>query len=376
VRDQSRGKQAGVLHLIDTGGPGGAEMLFSQLIQRLGQPQLRPVAVIPGEGWLSIRLRKCGIQPHVLSPKGSFKVSYLRALVRLIRRERIRLIHTHLLGSAVYGALAGLITRTPVIAVIHGPTDLQCPGNLVSLKRLIVARSCSAIVAVSSGTREALEAFGVEAARITLITNGVDTDAFTRTADTPLRERLGLRESNLLVGAVGNIRAPKAYDVFLKAAAIIHKQMPNVHFAVAGQGDEPSMLLLVELRHSLGLDANFHFLGLVESNASLYSSFDVFVSSSNSEGLSLAFLEAMSSERAIVATSSSGALEAIETEASGLLVPVGNHRALADMIVRLLIEQEARSAFGVAARERAVARFSLEATVSGYETLYRHLVQF
>src|ERR1700733_11721411 len=112
-----------VMHLIDTGGPGGAETMFTQLAHRLGQNATRTLAIVPREGWLSGHLRSLGIEPIILAARGSLNLNYLWKLIVTVRRHKIRLIHTHLLGSAVYGALVGLVTRTPVIAVLHGPTD-------------------------------------------------------------------------------------------------------------------------------------------------------------------------------------------------------------------------------------------------------------
>ena len=122
-----------VLHLIDTGGPGGAETVFIQLAQRLRGGGLEPITVVPREDWLSAGLRSRGLEPVILNSRGSFNRPYIKALMRLVRERDVRLIHTHLLGSAVYGALVGLLTRTPVVAVMHGPTDVRAPGRLASI---------------------------------------------------------------------------------------------------------------------------------------------------------------------------------------------------------------------------------------------------
>ena len=118
-----------VMHLIDTAGPGGAETVFAQLAHRMGERDTTTLTVIPREDWLSSHLRSLRIEPVILAARGSVNVSYLRQLIKVARGNRVRLIHTHLLGSAIYGALLGLITRTPVIAVLHGPTDLRDLGK-------------------------------------------------------------------------------------------------------------------------------------------------------------------------------------------------------------------------------------------------------
>jgi glycosyltransferase involved in cell wall biosynthesis len=368
-----------VMHLIDTGGPGGAETVFSQLASQLGQRGTRSLTIIPGEGWLAGQLRTLQLQPLLLRAKGSLNIRYLWSLVAAARHNRVGLIHTHLLGSAVYGALVGLLTGTAVISVIHGPTDLRSIGKLASFKRWLLLHGCSALVAVSTSTREALMGFGVPPESILLIRNGVDTDKYSPPpAGEPrageLRAELGLQPDQLLIGAVGNIRAPKSYDVLLKAAALVAAQVPRCRFAIVGQGDETAMQPLLQLRDSLGLEDRCHFLGFRQSSPALYRNFDVFVSSSRSEGLSLAFLEAMACGLPVVATRSGGPQEVIEPEISGVLVPIEDPTALAEGLRRTLVDAGFRSRLGVAARKRVVASFSLESVLKEYTSLYEKLL--
>jgi glycosyltransferase involved in cell wall biosynthesis len=377
---ESRGQAQGptVMHLIDTGGPGGAETVFSQLASQLGQRGTQSLAIIPGEGWLSGQLRTLHLQPLLLRAKGSLNIRYLWSLVAAARHNRVRLIHTHLLGSAVYGALVGLLTGTAVISVIHGPTDLRSVGKLASFKRWLLLHGCSALVAVSTSTREALMGFGVPPESILLIRNGVDTDKYSPAPAgeprTELRAELGLQPDELLIGAVGNIRAPKSYDVLLKAAALVAAQVPRCRFAIVGQGDATAMQPLLQLRDSLGLQDRCHFLGFRQSSPVLYRNFDVFVSSSRSEGLSLAFLEAMACELPVVATRSGGPQEVIEPEDSGVLVPIEDPAALAEGLRRTLADTDFRRKLGVAARKRVVASFSLESVLKEYASLYERLL--
>jgi glycosyltransferase involved in cell wall biosynthesis/predicted ATP-grasp superfamily ATP-dependent carboligase len=372
-----RGRRKGsptVMHLIDTGGPGGAETVFAQLADCMRQRATRTVAVVPREDWLSGRLRSLGIEPLILAARGSLNVSYLRALIQIARRHRAKLIHTHLLGSAIYGALVGLLTRTPVIAVLHGPTDLRKLGKLASLKRWLLTHACSVVVAVSSSTRDALLAFGLRPETITMIRNGVDTSLFSPGHSIELRTELGMGRDELLIGAVGNIRTPKAYDVLLKAAALVLERAPQCRFAIVGQGDESALQPLRELASTLGVAQRCQFLGFRKSTPELYRNFDVFVSSSRSEGLSLAFLEAMATGLPVVATRSGGPQEVMEPDVTGVLVPIEDPRALADGLLRTIDDPGFRAKLGAAARERVIEEFSLESVLRQYAQLYNRLL--
>lgn len=363
-----------VLHLIDTGGPGGAETIFTQLAHRMGA-FTKTLAVIPREDWLSANLRQVGIDPIILSAKGSFNLRYLQKLTRIARARDVRLIHTHLLGSAVYGAILGLMTRTPVLSVLHGPTDLREPGRLPKLKARLLARYCSRIVAVSESTRNALETFGINPEATVLVQNGIDTHRYTPGREHDLRNELRLNPRDLLIGAVGNIRKPKAYDDLIEAAARTMPRHTCVHLVIVGQGEDIALASLRSQASSHGLADRIHFVGFRRASPELYRNLDIFVSSSRSEGLSLAFLEAMSSGLPIVATRSGGPQEVIEHGRSGLLVPVNEPDALGAALDHAISDPDLRIRLGTAARSRVMGEYSLESTLSQYESLYRQLLR-
>jgi len=374
IRPPSRaGEAAAVLHLIDTGGPGGAETIFAQLAERMGT-FTRTVAVVPREDWLATRLRESGIQPFVLPAKGSFNVRYLRSLIQIIRRNDIRLIHTHLLGSAVYGALLGRLSGAKVLSVLHGPTDLKHPGRLPRLKAHLLRRYCARIVAVSNSTREALTSFGIPNRLSVLIENGIDTELYTPGRSHGLRTELGLTDHDLLIGAVGNIRRPKAYGDLIDAAAGAIRQRGGAHLAIVGQGDDQALAGLRARAASHGIDDRVHLIGFRRASPDLYRNFDLFVSSSYSEGLSLAFLEAMSVGLPIVATRSGGPQEVLEDGHSGLLVPVSSPQMLSSAMNLAIDDRALRVRLGATARARVIAKYSLESTLSRYEALYAELL--
>jgi glycosyltransferase involved in cell wall biosynthesis len=363
-----------IMHLIDTAGPGGAETVFAQLASELGKRGTRSLTVVPREDWLTSRLREMALEPVLLDARGSMNVKYLRALLALGRREKVRLIHTHLLGSAVYGALLGMLLRCPVLAVIHGPTDLKGVGSFAGVKRWLLRKRCSAIVAVSTSTRAALIDFGIPEDAIHLIPNGVDTELYVPGDAHDLRDELGIGPHQPLFGAVGNIRKPKAYEVLLNAAARVVERLPDARFVVVGQGDGAQLEALRDLHRSLGLGERFVFAGFRRNVPALFHNFDAFVSSSRSEGLSLSFLEAMAAGRAIVATRSGGPQEVLEDRVSGILVPTDDPEALAASLCEVATDRNLKTSLGVRARERVVRDFSLASMSANYRALYKSLI--
>lgn len=358
-----------VLNIIDTGGPGGAETVFLQIATRLDAARFRSVAAVGGEGWLAQRLREGGLPPCIVPAKGSFNVRYLSALFKLALRHKPDVIVAHLYGSAIYAGVLGRILRIPVISILHGQTDVARSGRLSSLKSAIV-RSCSRqIVFVSARLKNDLELhLGVSASRCAVIPNGVDTELFFPSRDRGLRDEIGLPDETHLVGAVGNVRRPKAYDVLLQAARYLVGGSERFHFVIAGECSGPLGEALTRLAGDLGIERHVTFLGLRSDVARILNNLDVFVLSSSTEGFSIACIEAMACGVPIVATRSGGPEEILEGGA-GVLVPTGDPQAIALAVKHIASSKDTASALTAAAASRVRREFSLARMLARYEEL-------
>ena len=364
-----------VLHLIDTGGPGGAETLLRRLVADFAAAGHRNVVVISREGWLSERIRELGISPVILPSKGSFNVSYLRALLRLIRETRADLVFAHLYGSAIYGSIAGRLAGVPVVAILHGQSDVDPAARFAGLKAWAVRGVARRIVFVSRQLAGDLAArLGLSEGRYEVIENGIDVEAFQPGSDPTLRHEIGLAADGLLVGAIGNVRAPKAYDVLLDAARIVCDRNDRVRFVVAGQGDGALQDALLAQRERLGLADRFHFLGFRGDTSTVLRGLDVFVLSSRTEGFSIACLEAMACGVPVVATRSGGPEAIVVDGESGLLVSPGSPAALADAVLRLLGDPGLRQRLAAGGRTRVVEHFDERRMLARYRSLVDKVV--
>ncbi|PHQ26363.1 glycosyl transferase [Marinobacter guineae] len=359
-----------VLHLIDTTGPGGAETVFVQLIRELSS-DFEPVVVLRGEGWLASEIRSLGIEPLILDSKGSFNARYLRELVRLIRRHRINLIHAHLLGSNVYGSLAGMLGGVPVIATFHGNVDVASQERLLGLKFLIINWGASAIVSVSRQLQKALnERSTLKSGKSHLIYNGVaQPDAACAGDD--LRSLLGLPAEARLVVSVGNVRSSKGYEYLVQAVPRIKD--PATHFIIIGDAKPSLTEPLINQAKALGVAERIHFMGFRKDARHLLAQADVFLLPSTQEGFSLATVEAMLAGVPVVATRSGGPEEIITSGCNGLLIACAAPDEIANAI------ESTRKNPGVVkmvekAKEDAKREFSLEMMVDRYKSLYLSLM--
>ena len=362
-----------ILHLIDTTGPGGAETIFIELSDRLRSDRCKSVVVIRGPGWVRDMLVNRGFTPHIVDSKGSFNFNYLRQLVKIIRKEKIELIQAHLLGASVYACLAGFLTRTPVIAILHGVVDFN-EERLLNVKFLVLNKFASKIVLVSKDLLKQLkERVSINESKLSIIYNGVDASEYISDRKDTLKQELRFGADDLLIGCVGNIRPAKGYDILLEAAAILVKDVDNVKFVIVGDKKNKLYNDLIRQREVLGLNDVVHFLGFREDIPSFLRNIDIFTMSSISEGCPVSVIEAMSSGVPMVVTDCGGLREMVTPDESAVMCEPGSAESLYLGLKKVIDDQELRERLVYNAKEVVEERFTMEAMLSFYRKIYSEI---
>ncbi len=207
----------------------------------------------------------------------------------------------------------------------------------------------------------------IDRSRFDVIYNGVEIPASdtggTATAVTP----------NQTVVMVANLRPVKAVDTLIRAAAVVVKSVPNVRFAIVGDG--PQRASLLKLAAELSLTDQVDFVGSASDVRSTLRGATVGVLTSTSEGFSNAILEYMCAGLPVVATDVGGNREAVLDGKTGLLIAPADHGALASKLIYLLTHSDESLRLGQAGRERAESEFSLAAMIRNYQEYYIRLVK-
>jgi glycosyltransferase involved in cell wall biosynthesis len=357
--------------MIDTGGIGGAETVYLNLIRDLDHTRWRHVAVIPTRGWLYAQLTNIGVKPIVLSERNSFDAGYFAQLAAIIHGERIEIIQAHLFGSAVRAALLAFVCRIPAVATLHGTIDLQSNERFRWLKVAAVNRGLQRIVFVSELLRRSfLAAIPLQPNRTTVILNGIDPQRFSLGEGTHFRQEFGISPKEFVIGTIANPGPAKGFDVLLDAAAILKTQSPGCRFVVVGELDHGRGAEWIKARDARGLTSDVVLTGYRSDTHRALAAFDMYALTSRTEGLPLSLLEAMAAELAVVATRCGGPEEIIDDGVTGLLVANGSPQAVASSIVRLRADPHERRRMATAARQVVKSRFTLERQVQSYGQLY------
>ena len=293
--------------------------------------------------------------------RNALDVPSAHELDRYVRRHRIEIVHAHMARDYSLAAYATRRNReTKFVATRHVLFQLN------RLHRHTLARTTKVIAVSAAVARELRSQRILSDKQIAVIPNGVDVDRFNRTSSGLDRARLGLPQECLLVGSIGELRALKRHDDFIRAASLV----PQAHFVLAGVDPTPSGEVRTQLEKlvvELGLKDRFHFVGWLDHAERLLCALDVFVSASETESFGLVIAEAMAAGTAVVATETEGAKEVIEDQKTGILVPIGDVKRIAEAITALLVDN---NQIGARAKEAANAKFSLKRMVDEIEKIY------
>ena len=368
------GRSRTVLHLIDTGGPGGAETIYLQLVNGIDRDRWRSVPVVPVIDWLHGVLMASGSMPLVVSNQSRARLPYILHLRSVIRREGVDLIHAHLMGSALYGSLAAMLSNLPVVCTFHGLPDIGLGGAGVRMKFRVISRRRNRVVFVSGALREAITTrFDLPASVVRVVPNGIPELAPVMTGTE--REEMGDTGGRFVVTAVGNVRPAKDYGTLLRAAALLRDWGVPVRLVIIGQASGPLYEDLCRLRRDLDLDREVEFMGFRSDAGRLVAAADGFVSSSSTEGFSLSTVEALHLGRPVVVTRSGGPEEIVRHRETGLLVPVGDPAAIADGLRWVSCNPTSSREMAEWGRKDVRERFSLSRMIESYESLYRELTE-
>ena len=358
LRDPPR-RPVRVLEVVGNAIVGGMETCVLRLVERLPRERFEVTVLCPFESRFTDALRERGLDVLVTPMPEELSWPSLQMACALVEAHGIDVLHAHMPNAHLLAGLAGRLTGRPVLTTIHAR---QLATQDIEVQRLVGSH----VSLVCRHSYYHALGLGIDPGHLACIPNGVDTARFDPDADgarrAGLRQAFGIDEDRPLVGFVGRLSPEKGPEVFLRAVLLLHGLLPAAHFVMVGDGPLREDLQAFVARFALG--ARTHFAGTRDDMPAVYRELDAVVSSSHSEAMPLALMEAMASGVPVVATRVGGVPDLIDQGRTGWLVGPRDFEGLADRVAHTLRCPGLRQAMGAAARERAVARFDLGDSVA------------
>lgn len=359
-----------IAHVLSSFGVGGQERVAFDLAQRQAARGHRVIAVslAPApHGPLAAEFEAAGVATYAVPKRDGLDATLPPRLFARFARSRVQVVHTHNPLPLIYAAAPARLVGARLIHTKHG----RNPGSRgYHQLRRAAAHLAHAFVAVSEATAEqAREQRDCPASRLRVITNGIALDRFRPDAGVrhAVRAELGLPQDAWVAGTVGRVDANKNQALLVRAAAPLLAD----GFRVVIVGDGPQLEAVRAMVSRLPRPELVHVLGRRMDVDRLLPAFDMFVLSSDTEGLPLVLPEAMASALPVVSTAVGGIPDVVRDGDTGFLIDAGDEEALRDRLGRLWGDRALAAQMGDRARELALSAYSADVMLDRYMALYR-----
>lgn len=359
-----------VLHIIPNFGPGGAERLVVDLMKAIDRERFEVAAVSlypKSDTILEQELEDSRLKVYFLNKHLGLDLRMIPQLCRVFRTFRPDVVHTHRYVLR-YALIPMLLFRVPVrVHTVHSVAQKEV-DRIGKLVHWVSFRLCGVVpVSISqevARTVRSIYGLGID---IPVIYNGVFTErfAFSSSQNKP-------RVNNKIVLLhVGRFAPPKNHMLLVEAFSRALKEYSSMELWLVGDG--PLRPAVEDAVRERGLERSVVFWGIIPRVEEVLRDADIFILSSDWEGLPLVAVEAMAAGKPVISTSVGGVPELVEKEVTGFLVPPKDPDALASAILRLARDPQLRKQMGLAAKKHAVERFDISRTIRLYEDLYLKL---
>lgn len=361
-----------IIHVVDSLEFGGLERVVTDLslAQQAQGNDVTVLSILQTSGFAQ-ELRAAGIKVIVAGKLNSWDVRVLRTLLQAFRD--VDLIHAHNFMPAYYAAasLLFMCKKPTFVGTLHDMGTRLSNQKLRTLMRWSLSRMQGVSMVGQQVYDRYINEGLVSAAKSVSVLNGIPVERFRNTPErrTEARLRLGLNNEQTVVGCVGRLVPLKNHSLLLDSVHKLIAAHPNLMIVIVGYGELEESLQ--QQARSLGIESHVLLTGKRADVADLLPAFDIFALPSQTEGLSIALLEACASGLAVVASAVGGNPEIVHDNHTGILVPANDQPALTGAIDRLLSQPELRSRLGKAACSWVANNASSEALRSAYDQFYR-----
>ncbi|MBS0649319.1 MAG: glycosyltransferase family 4 protein [Verrucomicrobia bacterium] len=351
-----------ILHTESSNGWGGQEIRI--LKEALGLRQLGHdivFAVVRG-GKLIDYARKEGFTVYEIDFRRSSAFLALWNLLRIIRRHKINIVNTHSSLDAWLGGLAARIAGCKVIRTRHLSTPVRGGLNAVLLYRGLA----DFIVTTSSGIIPKLaEQARLPLSRFQCVPTGVEPFQIAAEEVKAFRDKLGVKENDILIGTVCVVRSWKGIQDFIGAARLL-KNQKNLKWVIVGGG------YLDHYRHLVDDSMQVIFTGHLDRPLAAMAALDIFALLSTAhEGISQASLQAAYLKKPLITTSVGGLPEVCLVGLTGIQVPPSSPDQVAEAVLRLASNPHLRESYGAAGCKLVEEKFMLRHTLHQMETVLK-----
>jgi len=363
----------------------GVQKAMYDILIRLDRSKYDITVLCQSEGELTEALKRQQIRYIIFNElkreiNPYFDILACVKLYRILRREKIDLIHTHSSKPGFIGRLAAkaagikCIVHTVQGFAFHEQSS-KLSVLLFGMMERIAGLASDRVIIVNDKDRLVADQMRlVPLKKLTTIYNGIDVEFINSKArDVSLEALIGVKKNGALVGMVARLWKQKSPQDFIRSIPVVVREIPSARYLVIGDG--PLQVELLELSRDLGIQDHVTFLGWRTDVQDIVKQLDVMVLTSLWEGLPLTLLEGMALSKPIVATDIKGNNELVVHEVTGFLASPRDFQKIGEYTLRLLKNKPLARSMGEQAYNRVREKFDIRNIVDQINSEYMQLVK-
>ncbi len=341
---------------------GGAESMAYQLSESIDKTKfnINFICLYSSSGAVFERkLAQSGVKLIFLEKKLGLSIPTFFKLWKKLNGHHTDIVHTHL-GACLYAAPWSIFYKKKLLHTVHNMPLKEIPSAHRLVLKIMYKTGMAVPIAISNIIQKQISrTYNLETEKVQVIYNPVNlNNLYTKT----------FNETNKTITfvCVARLAAQKNHKLLLKAFSFVQNELQNTTLLLAGDGE-----LLEDLKKEakqLNINEHVHFLGNTDNIPEILNQSDIFVLSSNYEGLPMTILEAMGSALPIIATRVGGVPDIVKE--NGVLVEANDYKGLAKAMICLAEDKQLREEMGKKGLEIA-KNYDIITIAKQYEELYR-----
>lgn len=365
-----------ITHIVECAG--GVERYLEMLVPRLKDKGINQ-ALVCSHSVNTDKLKGSVDKCYVTDMRQTFNpiavIKVIKQVRKAISKSKPDTVYCHSSFAGVFGRLAAIGTHCKVVYNPHGwafnmKNTSSIKLEVFKIMEQALAHATNKVVCISQAEHDSAKYNNVcSEDKLAFIPNGIDVDA-VRSAIAVKRSELGIGNDSFVVGMIGRLSAQKAPDVFIRAAEIIHKEIPNSAFIIVGDGEQREEIETFAQQHGLNLVVT----GWTDKPYSYLKTFDVAMLLSRWEGFGLAIVEYMAAEKNVIATRTDAIPTLIEDGVDGLLVDVDNPQQAAEKVLWLYHHQKEAAKIRNKALQKVYAKYDINRVINQHIDMFNELI--
>lgn len=362
------------LHLSKSWGGGGVQMLNLNRELKKSNPEVKNVFICVKQGVLHSKCKEHDLKHYPIKLKSKLSLKVAVKLLKIIKKEKVDLIHIHGSSALTCFYLANLLQKTPP-GIFHKKTTFKIKKKFFTQQKYN-HKNIKRIICVSNAVKEITKKGIKNPERAVTVYTGTDINKTFTEEIINLRKDLSIQKDQIIIGNIANHINAKDLSTLVKTADDLVNTKEQNQFIFLQIGKENDLThSLKKMVKDYKLEDNFKFLGAIPDAAAYMDQFDTFLLTSKSEGLPQVIYEAFLHKTPVVTTNAGGTAEIVTHKHNGFVSEIGDYKSLANNLIEIVSNKEETEKFISRSYNKLIPDLTTTKMAQNILSIYKETIQ-